>query len=175
MFPNTQKRQDYRTLYDYVNGSGRLRIIEFEPQRRTIKIFGYAPRNLSFPYIQFIGHSQSLYMTFSQKPLECDCSTAYFPLLPNIYGGANVCLEDFSSALWGETIFDKISYFWQSGFGRDWDGALLCKHHLGGYEQWEKKSEEDPSFILTADLGMGQNFRSILGYNIMISRTFGPQ
>lgn len=113
-------------------------VAESTPQIRTIKVdrphfkegsgykWEYFTFQLGFPYMQFYLQGQTLYLSFSKKPVQnLEEDDVSFPFLPNIYGGGlRVCLplEDIFytergyKAVDEQTMEQAVERFWNSSF-----------------------------------------------------------
>ena len=141
-------------------------IVEMSPTIRNLKVdFGEGNKlyKLSFPFVylvqRFVGQEANgnPLIYYRNEPIFGEGDPLLRPNLPNIYDNYSVCWGSSNAAISSQPINIKLAnicqIFWQSQFNKDlagnfWEPARSLEGHPKSCEEGEKKTGEDPSFIL---------------------------
>lgn len=139
-----------------------------DPRRSATKNDFY----LSFPYTIIGVGEASVFMAFSNTPIQTIDDSLYYPMLPNVCISGDVCLNGFISNDEKE-VFDKI---WQTGWIIDSTGWAINQYYESikktepseperfnlsiveaakkmkfSYKKWENESLANPNYGLTVN------------------------
>jgi len=162
-----------RMQHTLENGK-KIVVVEEPPQARSVLFTesvirghsgSYSGKNryrLAFPYVIFVqcwagGSIESLFVFFSDSPVQFLDEKLCPASLPNLHGDSSMCtggwINDYDS---DSSLQDKahqlVSGFWNSRFNSDLTSHLenAASHNsvLRSFEDWEEASEDGPEFML---------------------------
>jgi len=147
-------------------GDRSVYIVELQPTIRSIiekKVEEERLFKLSFPFVvmiqRFVGNEMngSPFIFYRNEPIFGEGDLLSNPNLPNINSDYSVCWGSSSSISSSQPVNVKLAticqIFWQSQFNKDlignfWEPSQKFPGHPQSFEEWEKMTTADPSFIL---------------------------
>jgi hypothetical protein len=180
---------DGRIVARKTKGSREVVVVEFPPAvRRVIEKIDQSDeraRQVAFPWTYLVvrfynGLVDTMYVFYRNQAAEGLDAEVCLPNLPNVYGEKYrgdrkdycICTGTISGMDASWDVSRKLNWlvqkFWDSQFNRDligehWEPSSNLEGHPKSFADWEKRSKEDPAFILRINWRpLGQTIQQLL-------------